>query len=53
VCDGVGGWANHGIDPGLYSKRLCKLIGDNLKKNPTSYLPNPSELLVDCVKQNK
>ena len=24
VADGVGGWASHGIDPGLYSKELCK-----------------------------
>ncbi len=23
VADGVGGWNNHGIDPGLYSKFLC------------------------------
>lgn len=23
VADGVGGWAEHGIDPGLYSKKLC------------------------------
>ena len=27
VADGVGGWADHGIDPGLYSKRLCELFG--------------------------
>lgn len=24
VADGVGGWNNQGIDPGLYSKFLCK-----------------------------
>lgn len=24
VADGVGGWAKHGIDPGLYSEKLCK-----------------------------
>lgn len=23
VADGVGGWAESGIDPGLYSKELC------------------------------
>jgi protein phosphatase PTC7 len=27
VADGVGGWAKKGIDPGLFSKELCKLIG--------------------------
>ena len=30
VADGVGGWANHGIDPGLYSKKLCKLMGGDI-----------------------
>ena len=25
VADGVGGWASHGIDPGLYSKKLIAL----------------------------
>jgi len=24
VADGVGGWAEVGVDPGLYSKKLCK-----------------------------
>jgi len=24
VCDGVGGWANHGVDPGLYSKSFAR-----------------------------
>ncbi len=23
VADGVGGWADHGVDPALYSKELC------------------------------
>lgn len=26
VADGVGGWANYGVDPGLYSKSFCKNI---------------------------
>ena len=26
VADGVGGWANQGIDPGLFAKQLCKDI---------------------------
>jgi protein phosphatase PTC7 len=25
VADGVGGWAESGIDPAIYSKRLCSL----------------------------
>ena len=28
VADGVGGWANSGVDPALYSKRLCSIIDD-------------------------
>ena len=27
VADGVGGWADQGVDPGLYSKKLCSIIG--------------------------
>ena len=26
VADGVGGWANKGVDPGLFSKQLTKDI---------------------------
>jgi protein phosphatase PTC7 len=26
VADGVGGWADSGIDPGLYSKKLVQII---------------------------
>ena len=26
VADGVGGWADSGVDPGLYSKKLAKLV---------------------------
>ena len=26
VADGVGGWANQGVDPGLFSKQLTKDI---------------------------
>jgi len=26
VADGVGGWAEQGVDPAIYSKKLCKLL---------------------------
>ena len=26
VADGVGGWAESGVDPAIYSKKLCLLI---------------------------
>jgi protein phosphatase PTC7 len=32
VADGVGGWNDIGVDPALYSKELCKLIGQNFQK---------------------
>jgi serine/threonine protein phosphatase PrpC len=28
VADGVGGWNNHGVDPALYSKELCRKYVD-------------------------
>ena len=28
VADGVGGWAESGVDPAIYSKRLCVLIDE-------------------------
>lgn len=53
VADGVGGWADHGIDPGLYSKMLCKLIGEKVKKNLTKYIDNPQQLLSEAVSENR
>lgn len=34
VADGVGGWANHGVDPGLYSKQLVRLISEVYDEKP-------------------
>ncbi len=31
VADGVGGWADSGIDPGLYSKELVRIIEELVK----------------------
>jgi len=28
ACDGVGGWGELDVDPGLFSKHLCKTIGE-------------------------
>jgi protein phosphatase PTC7 len=33
VADGVGGWANMGIDPGIYSRKLISNIELQLKEN--------------------
>jgi len=38
VADGVGGWANKGVNPGLYSKLLTKTIVANGTKHPSTPL---------------
>lgn len=50
VADGVGGWADQGVDPGLYSKKLCEIIGKKIQKSNDRYIDNPQQLLVDAVK---
>ena len=35
VADGVGGWARHGIDSGLFSKQLVTNIKLNFDKDPS------------------
>ena len=51
VADGVGGWANSGVDPALYSKRLCSIIDDLHKKheNEEKYKGLPRDILIDAV----
>jgi hypothetical protein len=34
VADGVGGWANQGVNPGLFSKKLTRGIRDFHLENP-------------------
>lgn len=53
VADGVGGWADHGVDPGLYSKKLCSIIGEKVKKNVEAYIDDPQKLLTEAHKENK
>jgi protein phosphatase PTC7 len=50
VADGVGGWAEVGIDPGLFSKQLVKDIEAEFNKNPKGSL---KEMLVQAVKLNR
>jgi len=40
VSDGVGGWANQGVDPGLFSKQLVKDIQFMNDKVPEETLKN-------------
>lgn len=38
VADGVGGWSRKGIDPGLFSKQLCKDIQSIYESDSTKPL---------------
>ena len=42
VLDGVGGWANKGVDVALYSKELMKNVNEEFKLDPNA---NPKVLL--------
>ena len=56
VADGVGGWAESGIDPANYSKGLCsfiyKLYSMAEQTGDDRYLVSPKQLLVDAVNLN-
>lgn len=53
VADGVGGWAQYGVDPGLYSKELVKHVQANYEKKKNEYLYNPQQLIIDSHGQTK
>ena len=52
VADGVGGWADSGVDPALYSQKLCDLIAKLYRDGNEVYKMSPRQLLVDAVKLN-
>ena len=48
VADGVGGWADIGVDAGLYSRQLMHLSSVNSEtQNPAN--PNPKQVLYEAV----
>ena len=51
MADGVGGWAESGVDPAIFSKKLCKNI-DELSKKKDSYIFEPKTLLIEAVSAN-
>jgi len=53
VADGVGGWADVGVDPGLYSKRLCKNIEELVKNRWDIYKISTRQLLIDAAERTK
>lgn len=53
VADGVGGWAGKGVDPGLYSKKLCSIIKELFTgANQGKYIQNPQLLIEEAVRKN-
>lgn len=53
VCDGVGGWANHGVDPGKYSKQLAKNMETLFNEKVQYYIENPKTLIAQAHKITK
>ncbi len=49
VADGVGGWGDHGVDPGLFSKHLTSTVNNLYNSTSSNKL---KELLVEAVKRN-
>ena len=53
IVDGVGGWNEIGINPGIYSHCLCDLIEEHFLSDIRKYSNNPQRLLCDCVQKNE
>ena len=52
VADGVGGWNDVGVDPGLFSRELCVNVWEEYMNVSRSSL-NLKEMLVNAVKKTK
>jgi protein phosphatase PTC7 len=50
VADGVGGWNNVGVDPAVYSRRLCELISKNYSSK--DLIPNNDSLETSQMNTN-
>lgn len=53
VADGVGGWADHGVDPAIYSRKLCSNIGQWVARVPEKFLKDPRELIKEAAAHNR
>jgi len=53
VADGVGGWAEYGVDPALYSKELCRHIESLVTGDWNRYKVNPKQLVIDAAVRTK
>jgi len=54
VADGVGGWAESGVDPAIYSRNLCENIGKVVQSHEKDlYNKKPREALIRAVERTK
>ena len=53
VADGVGGWAESGVDPAKFSRALCKNIAGLCALDEDKYLKTPVDLIVESVETNR
>lgn len=54
VADGVGGWAESGVDPAEYSRALCSIIKQQYDSDTMNKFKNqPRDLLISAVEENK
>ncbi|XP_055808253.1 probable protein phosphatase 2C 55 [Solanum dulcamara] len=53
VADGVGGWAQHGIDAGIYARELMKNSLIATDNEPTKGHVNPKRVLEEAYKNTK
>jgi len=52
VADGVGGWADHGVDPAIYSRKLCANIDQLLQTNGFEKYKTVPKLLIAGAQEN-
>lgn len=48
VADGVGGWAEDGVDPALYPKKLMESCSQIFGRTSNSQAPSTLEVLMDA-----
>eukprot|EP01017_Pseudomicrothorax_dubius_P022814 TRINITY_DN24620_c0_g1_i1.p1 TRINITY_DN24620_c0_g1~~TRINITY_DN24620_c0_g1_i1.p1 ORF type:complete len:292 (-),score=54.04 TRINITY_DN24620_c0_g1_i1:109-984(-) len=53
VADGVGGWADYGVDPAKYSRELCQNIANIVANEWEAVKKNPKELIIRAAQRTK
>lgn len=53
VADGVGGWNEMGIDPAVYSRKICKNIEKIISMDPSGLLKDPKTIITRAWQENQ